>query len=55
MVSCPTCGTWTRVLQSRTRDDNTVYRRYECANEHRFSTKEVVTDKHTKEKKHERR
>ena len=55
MVSCPTCGTWTRILETRTRPDNTVRRRYECANEHRFSTSEAVEVKYIKEKKRERR
>ena len=39
---CPTCRTWTQVLETRQRPDNSVYRRYECANGHRFTTNEQV-------------
>jgi transcriptional regulator NrdR family protein len=39
---CPTCNAWTRVLETRHKYDNQVYRRYECANTHRFSTMEKV-------------
>lgn len=35
--SCPQCGVWTRVLE--TRGD---VRRRECANLHRFLTQEIV-------------
>ena len=40
-MSCPECGTWTRVLQTRSHPDY-VQRRYECANMHRFSTIEKI-------------
>jgi len=39
---CPTCSAWTRTLETRHKYDNQVYRRYECANTHRFSTMEKV-------------
>jgi len=39
---CPTCRTWTQVLETRQRPDNSAYRRYECANGHRFTTNEQV-------------
>jgi transcriptional regulator NrdR family protein len=39
-VNCPRCGTWAEVLETRTRLDGSKRRRYECANEHRFSTEE---------------
>jgi len=50
VITCPACGTWTRILETRTRVKNVVRRRYECANEHRFSTIETVEDKPVKEK-----
>ena len=36
-MKCPTCGTWTVVKETRG-----TRRRRECANEHRFTTEEVV-------------
>lgn len=36
-VNCPKCNAWTEVLETRKRKAGT-YRRYECANLHRFST-----------------
>jgi transcriptional regulator NrdR family protein len=43
---CPDCQAWTRTLETRERKlDNTVRRRYECANGHRFSTLEEVAKK----------
>ena len=44
---CPQeqCRAWTRVLETRHKYDNQVYRRYECANGHRFSTMERVKEK----------
>ena len=40
-MKCPLCGVWTRVLETRARKFHTT-RRYECANMHRFSTRETV-------------
>lgn len=40
-MSCPECGKWTRVLQTRSHEDY-VQRRYECGNMHRFSTIEKI-------------
>lgn len=40
-MKCPTCGTWTEVLESRLSPEGRR-RRYECANQHRFTTQEVV-------------
>lgn len=37
-MKCPHCGAWTRVLSTR---EGTTRRR-ECANKHRFTTKEQV-------------
>ena len=36
-MNCPKCNAWTEVLETRQRKAGT-YRRYECANLHRFST-----------------
>lgn len=36
-MNCPKCNAWTEVLETRKRPAG-VYRRYECANLHRFST-----------------
>jgi len=41
-MKCPVCQTWVLVKESRQRPDNTMYRRYECANLHRFVTTEQV-------------
>jgi len=44
-MTCPTCGAWTRTLETRTlKSGNVVIRRYECANTHRFSTEERIKD-----------
>lgn len=42
-MKCPTCNAWTEVLLTRKKATYT-YRRYECANLHRFTTREVVLD-----------
>lgn len=42
-MTCPVCGAWTSVKETRTRKtDGVVTRRYECANLHRFSTEERI-------------
>jgi transcriptional regulator NrdR family protein len=41
-MKCPRCGAWTEVLETRTRKDGTKHRRYECGNEHRFTTIELL-------------
>lgn len=44
-ITCPVCGAWTSVKETRTRKtDGVVTRRYECANLHRFSTEERIRD-----------
>lgn len=43
-MSCPKCGAWSSVKETRSKPDNLVYRRYECANLHRFSTEERIKD-----------
>ena len=40
-MKCPTCGVWTRVLETRAIDGG-KYRRYKCGNLHRFRTMERV-------------
>jgi transcriptional regulator NrdR family protein len=41
-MKCPVCGTWVMVKETRAKKENVKYRRYECANEHRFTTLEKV-------------
>jgi hypothetical protein len=54
-VKCPVCEKWVRTLETRDRSDKSTYRRYECANLHRFVTKEkverVLVISHSKRKK----
>ena len=38
---CPTCDTYTEVLETRVNPDG-MRRRYECANMHRFTTQEAL-------------
>jgi len=40
-MKCPTCGTYTRILETRVNPAG-VRRRYECANLHRFTTQEAL-------------
>ena len=42
IVKCPVCDAWVSTLETRARANNETYRRYQCANEHRFTTKEKV-------------
>jgi transcriptional regulator NrdR family protein len=41
-MKCPECGVWTIVKETRSKPNNARYRRYECANLHRFTTIETV-------------
>lgn len=41
-MKCPECGRYTEVLETRKRQDGSKYRRYQCANMHRFSTFERI-------------
>jgi len=41
MKKCPECKAWADVLETRQRPEYT-YRRYECANNHRFTTRESL-------------
>jgi len=43
-MKCPQCKAWTTVLETRSKPNNETYRRYACANEHKFSTKEASAD-----------
>lgn len=51
-MRCPVCQTWVQVKETRQRPENVIYRRYECANGHRFVTEErvirVIPAKHAK-------
>lgn len=42
IVKCPVCEQWVSTLETRNRKNGDVYRRYRCANEHRFTTKEKI-------------
>ncbi|MDR6216190.1 transcriptional regulator NrdR family protein [Paracidovorax wautersii] len=42
---CPECGAWSEVLETRRRHTGVIARRHECANLHRFTTHEKVTEK----------
>jgi transcriptional regulator NrdR family protein len=42
-MKCPVCKAWAEVMETRQRPNNITYRRYECANVHRFVTTEAVT------------
>jgi len=41
-MKCPECGAWTLVKQTTTSPTFGYTRRRECANEHRFTTQEVI-------------
>ena len=42
-MKCPECNAWiTKIKETRTRQDNTVRRTYECGNLHKFNTVERV-------------
>jgi len=41
-MKCPTCGAWTLVKQTTKSPTFGYTRRRECANEHRFTTQELV-------------
>jgi transcriptional regulator NrdR family protein len=44
-MKCPECKKWASVLETRTRKDGVVRRRYVCANLHKFTTLEVLVEK----------
>jgi len=41
-MKCPECGAWTLVKETRQSPTFGQTRRRECANEHRFTTQELV-------------
>ena len=43
-MKCPQCKAWTIVKETRQRVDGSIYRRYQCANGHRFTTCETVQE-----------
>lgn len=48
-MKCPTCDKWTVVKETRLRENNVKYRRYECANGHRFTTMEIATEQRSRQ------
>ena len=52
-MKCPTCKAWADVSETRSKPNNEKYRRYKCANDHSFSTKEAVAiwDNHFRSEK----
>jgi transcriptional regulator NrdR family protein len=49
-VKCPRCNAWALVLETRAKDNNTMRRRYECGNLHRFWTIEQAMPEITERK-----
>ena len=43
-MKCPQCNAAAEVRETRSRSNNETYRRYQCFNEHNFSTKEAVAE-----------
>lgn len=41
-MKCPECNGWAKVMDSRQRSDGSRIRRYECRNEHRFTSVERI-------------
>lgn len=41
-MKCPVCEAWAYVKETRKSENDSVRRRYECGNLHRFTTKEYV-------------
>jgi transcriptional regulator NrdR family protein len=41
-MKCPVCGVWVSIKETRQQADNTTKRRYECGNQHRFTTQEKI-------------
>jgi len=50
-LTCPTCGAWTKVQETRTHQGKHV-RRYACANYHTFKTTETITHLRKPDAKH---
>jgi transcriptional regulator NrdR family protein len=46
-MKCPKCGAWTTVKETRNSPTFGHIRRRECANEHRFTTQEIVVPQET--------
>ena len=42
-MKCPTCGLNGKILETRTNDDESKRRRYQCAKDHRYSTREIIS------------
>lgn len=41
-MKCPACNADAMVRETRARENNTMSRRYECFNGHRFTTTEIA-------------
>lgn len=54
-MKCPTCGTWTIVLETRISPTRNVRRRRLCANEHNYTTEEVVVPREVLEQERQAR
>ena len=54
-MKCPICGTWTIVKEARESSIFGYRRRRECANEHKFTTQEVVVPQEILDKEKETR
>ena len=42
-MKCPICSAWTLVKDTRKRENNITFRRYECGNLHTFRSTEQIT------------
>ena len=43
-MKCPECGIKAKILETRTRDDGVVRRRYGCFNDHLFTSLEALVE-----------
>ena len=47
-MNCPTCDSWSSVLETRDGEHGATKRRRECANGHRFSSVEIASISYTR-------
>jgi transcriptional regulator NrdR family protein len=43
-MKCPECNEKAIILETRTRQNNVIRRRYKCAQDHKFTTLEALVD-----------
>ena len=43
-MKCPECGIKAKILETRTRPDGVIRRRYKCLNEHLFTSLEALVE-----------